>query len=519
MMAERKTMMSRIFARPRILAVPLVCLVLAFVIGSAFVLVKSPNASAATTLGSAAAATGRVFGSSVRGNVLSSNTTYSNTLGTQFTGVTPENEMKWDTTEATQNTFNFAPADQIVSFAQSHSMKIRGHTLVWHSQEPSWIMNLTGSSAVLSAMNNHITTEMKHFAGKIWYWDVVNEAFNDDGTRGSDVFQNQIGNNYIADAFTTARAADPNAKLCYNDFNIEGMNAKSNAVFSMVQSFKASGVPIDCVGFQSHFIVGQIPADYQANLQRFANLGVDVQITELDVRMPTPASTANLNQQATDYSTVVKACLAVSRCTDITVWGVDDNDSWVPSTFSGQGAALIFDGNFQPKPAFNAIIQAFGGSTITPTPTPVPNTSLLTNGNTESGTTGWAVFGTGTLSSDTAVAHTGTHSLLDTGRTASWNGPSQNLTSKLTNGKSYTTSVWVRTQSGTPTAQVTMSLTANGTTTFITLAPGKAVNTSGWTQLTGTATVSWSGTLTTAVWYVETTAGTDNLLVDDASFQ
>src|SRR5512134_3542918 len=125
---------------------------------------------------------------------------------------------------------------------------------------------------------------------------------------------------------------------------------------------------------------------------------------------------------------------------------------------------------------------------------------ILTNGNMESGATGWSVFGAGTLASNTSVVHGGTRSLLHTGRTASWNGPTQSLTSKLVNGGSYTTSIWVRTQSGTPSAKVTLQLTANGTTSYITVAPAKTVNSTGWTQLTGTATVSWSGTLSAANW-------------------
>jgi len=135
----------------------------------------------------------------------------------------------------------------------------------------------------------------------------------------------------------------------------------------------------------------------------------------------------------------------------------------------------------------------------------------------ESGTTGWSVFGAGTVASNTSVFHGGTHSVLHTGRTASWNGPRQDVTSKLSNGSSYTTSIWVRTQSGTPSAKVTLQVTANGTTNYVTLAPSKTVNSTGWTQLTGTATVSWSGTLSSASFYVETAAGTDNLYIDDAS--
>jgi hypothetical protein len=144
--------------------------------------------------------------------------------------------------------------------------------------------------------------------------------------------------------------------------------------------------------------------------------------------------------------------------------------------------------------------------------------NILTNGNIESGTNGWSVFGAGTIATNTSVVHGGTASLLRSGRTAAWNGPSQDLTSKLSNGKSYTASVWMRTQTGSPTGKVTLALTANGTTNYLALAQG-AVNSSSWTQLTGAATVSWTGTLTSARLYVETTSGTDNFFIDDASMQ
>jgi non-reducing end alpha-L-arabinofuranosidase len=147
------------------------------------------------------------------------------------------------------------------------------------------------------------------------------------------------------------------------------------------------------------------------------------------------------------------------------------------------------------------------------------SSNVLTNGDTEAGTTGWSVFGSGTLASNTSVVHSGSRSLLLTGRTAAWNSISQSLTSQLTNGKSYTTNVWIRTQTGTPSAKVTMALTANGSTSYITLTPATAVNSSGWTLLSGSATVSWSGTLSNARWYVETVSGTDSFYIDDASFQ
>jgi Glycosyl hydrolase family 62/Carbohydrate binding domain len=144
---------------------------------------------------------------------------------------------------------------------------------------------------------------------------------------------------------------------------------------------------------------------------------------------------------------------------------------------------------------------------------------LLTNGSIESGTTGWSVFGGGTLSASTSPVHGGSRSLLHSGRTAEWNGPRQSVTGLLTSGRSYTTSVWVRTQSGATTAKVTLQLTAGGTTSYVTLAPAAAVSSSGWTQLSGTSTVSWSGTLSSANLYVETASGTDGLHIDDASLR
>ena len=231
---------------------------------------------------------GRYFGSDMTGNLLSQSTV-TQLQSQQFNMVTPGNEMKWDTTEPSNGTFNFGPGDQIVSYAQANSERVRCHNLVWHSQLPSWVSSLP-SSQVQAAMETHITTEATHYKGKCYAWDVVNEPFNADGTFTADVFFNAMGSGYIADALRTAHAADPNAKLYLNDFNIEGQNAKSNAMFSLAQSLLSQGVPLNGIGFESHFILGQIPSDMQANMQRFANLGLDVAVTELDDRITLPAS-------------------------------------------------------------------------------------------------------------------------------------------------------------------------------------------------------------------------------------
>ncbi|KUL63481.1 1,4-beta-xylanase [Streptomyces sp. NRRL S-1521] len=311
----------------------------------------SGTAHAASTLGESASAKGRYFGTAVAANHLGE-APYAATLNTEFNSVTPENEMKWDALEASRGSFTYGAADRIVSHAQSRGMKVRGHTLVWHSQLPGWVGSL-GAGDLRTAMNNHITQVMRHYQGKIHSWDVVNEAFQDgsSGARRSSPFQDKLGNGFIEEAFRTARAADPAAKLCYNDYNTDGVNAKSNAVYAMVKDFKQRGVPIDCVGFQSHFnSQSPVPADYRQNLQRFADLGVDVQITELDIEGSGAA-------QASSYANVVQACLAVTRCTGITVWGVTDKYSWRAS-----GTPLLFDGDYNKKPAYASTLAALGGT-------------------------------------------------------------------------------------------------------------------------------------------------------------
>ncbi|MGW7290408.1 endo-1,4-beta-xylanase [Streptomyces sp. NPDC054847] len=329
----------------------------AAVMAAAGTVAMEGTAYAAGTLGASAAEKGRYFGTAVAANHLGESP-YVSTLNTEFNSVTPENEMKWDALEKSRNSFSYGPADQIVSHAQSRNMKVRGHTLVWHSQLPSWVGSLNATE-LRSAMNNHITQVMQHYRGKIHSWDVVNEAFQDgsSGARRSSPFQDKLGNGFIEEAFRTARAADPAAKLCYNDYNTDGQNAKSNAVYNMVKDFKQRGVPIDCVGFQSHFnSASPVPSDYEANLKRFADLGVDVQVTELDIE-------GSGSSQADSYSRAVNACLAVTRCTGITVWGITDKYSWRAS-----GTPLLFDGNYTKKPAYHSVLAALGGSAGTPDP-------------------------------------------------------------------------------------------------------------------------------------------------------
>ena len=317
--------------------------------------------AAGSTLQAAAAESGRYFGTAIAANKLSESA-YTTIANREFNMITAENEMKLDATEPNQNQFNFTNGDRIVNWALSNGKQVRGHTLAWHSQQPGWMQNMSGS-ALRSAMLNHVTQVATHYRGQIHSWDVVNEAFQD-GSSGArrDSNLQRTGNDWIEAAFRAARAADPNAKLCYNDYNTDDWShAKTQAVYNLVRDFKARGVPIDCVGLQSHFNAqSPVPSNYQTTLSSFAALGVDVQITELDIE-------GSGSAQADNYRRVVEACLAVSRCTGISVWGVRDTDSW-----RAGGTPLLFDGNGNKKAAYNSTLDTLNGGGTNPDPDPEP---------------------------------------------------------------------------------------------------------------------------------------------------
>ncbi|KAH9851366.1 endo-beta-1,4-glucanase [Lenzites betulinus] len=275
-----------------------------------------------------------------------------------FGQITAENSMKWDATEPQQGVFTFTQGDQIANLATSQGKLLRGHNCVWHQQLPNWVTAGNFNAQQLTAIvQNHCSTVVSHYKGRVW--DVVNEPLNDDGSFRQDVFFNTLGSGYIATALRAAKAADPNAKVYINDFNIEGTGAKATAMKNLVKTLKSQGVPIDGIGLQSHFIVGEVPTTLVQNMQEFTALGVEVAITELDIRMTLPETAALLQQQKNDFQTVISACRQVQGCVGVTLWDFTDKFSFVPSTFPGQGAATPWDQNLVKKPAFDGVVAGF----------------------------------------------------------------------------------------------------------------------------------------------------------------
>jgi endo-1,4-beta-xylanase len=303
-----------------------------------------------------------LIGTAVDMDALASDPTYKAAIAREFNTVTPENVMKWETVEPQQGATDFSQGDALVRFARANNQAVRGHTLVWHSQLPAWLTAGTFTPAQLrDILRRHIFEEAGHFRGRIYAWDVVNEAFNEDGTLRETIWLNALGPGYIADAFRWAHQADPHAKLYYNDYNLESIGPKSDAALALVRQLKAQRVPIDGVGFQGHLgIQYPYPETFGENLERFAAAGVDVGITEADVRMILPVTPEKLATQARYFGDMMRSCVAVRRCVSFTLWGFTDKYSWVPGFFEGEGAATPLDEQFQPKPAYFALRHALG---------------------------------------------------------------------------------------------------------------------------------------------------------------
>lgn len=308
-------------------------------------------------------------GAALNPDTLSGNeAVYANTVRLQFNLPSPENATKWAALRPAQYTFDWTDADVFARFARAGGQAARGHTLVWHNSIPTW---LTGggfsTDQIRELLFHHIDTVVGRYRNEMFCWDVVNEAFNNDGTLRDSFWYNQPGigyatngTRYLEEAFRRAAAAAPAAQLFYNDYDAETLNAKSDAIYAMAQDFLSRGVPLHGIGFQMH----RTGLDYTSlrnNFKRFNDLGLDLHLTEMDIRIPVTngvATAADLADQAEVYWNIVGVALGQPRFKVLQTWGFTDKYSWIPGFFPGYGAALLFDENYQRKPAYWAVWNA-----------------------------------------------------------------------------------------------------------------------------------------------------------------
>lgn len=290
-----------------------------------------------------------------------SNPDHAGLLARQFNLLAVENAMKWEVLHPEPDRYDFSQGDALVAFARAHDMAVYGHVLVWDLQQPAWLTEGEHTRQEwIQILCQHIKTVVSHYRGQIYAWDVVNEAFENEGPLRDTHWLRVIGPEYIPMAFQWAREADPDALLIYNEHSAEGLNKKSQAVYAMLQSLLGMGAPIDGVGLQMHvFLDGPTRQELAENMRRLAELGLQVHITEMDVR--TYASEAGpaekMAAQAEVYRAALGACLEAPSCNVFATWGLSDRYSWIPSFFNHPDAPLLFDENGQPKPAYQAVIE------------------------------------------------------------------------------------------------------------------------------------------------------------------
>jgi endo-1,4-beta-xylanase len=318
-------------------------------------------------------ATDLPVGAAVDAELLRTDEAYRRTLVREFSAITPENAMKWAPAHPAEDEWRFGPADRLVDFAEAHGMRVHGHTLVWHRQLPGWLTRDLSRRAVAHRLTVHVETLVGRYRGRVAAWDVVNEAVSAAGTLRPTVFLRALGPGYVAEAFRLAHAADPGARLYYNDHGAEGRGWKADAVLALVRRLLDQGVPIHGVGLQMHLRATHPPRPdaIRANVARLAALGLEVRISEMDVRIRRVRRPDPLAVQRRVYGDAIAACAGMPGFAGVTFWGVTDRHSWVHEEF-GEDAPLLFDRDYAPKPAYLGALAALAATRRDPPPSAIP---------------------------------------------------------------------------------------------------------------------------------------------------
>ena len=484
--------------------------------------VDGPCAAASpdSPLSRAACDAGVLVGTAVRSAALPDKPNYTNVITREFTYVTPENEMKWRWLQPMNgNNWDFSQADTIVAAAETGGLAVKGHTLIWHDAMPSHLSESTTAPRMNQAIASHIEQTMLHYRDKVVAFDVVNEAFNDDGTMRESLFYNVLGADYITKAFTEAdkwtHKAGYDIDLIYNDFGILSINPKSDAVYALMTDLLAQGVPVDGVGIQAHIEAISPPSldGILSNFQRFEELGLSVNISEMDVRVreASGSSADKLALQQQIYHKVAYACAISPNCTAVTVWGVNDNQSWVDQFFGADDPLLLNDNN-QRKPAYRGMVDGF--RKIDPGEGNL-SANLASAGSFETDIHGFYARGKARIWRTPIATHSGKLSLRCGERTAAHQGPALRLTGKVQPNYTYAVSAFVQllnSQEASATLNLDVSCRERDKRTIV-LGRGQ-VSDRGFNEISGTFVVP-DCTVTDLSLYINGPDAAVEILVDD----
>lgn len=286
---------------------------------------------------------------------------YNEKATNQFNSVTPENEFKPAFLHPEENFFNWNDADSLVAFAEETNKRLHGHTLIWHQQLPAWMNNFQGDANAWDQMlKNHVQTIVTHFKGKVKAWDVVNEAFNEDGSLRESIWLENMGNNYIEKAFIYAHEADPDALLFYNDYNLEWNSRKRNGVLKFFDELRGKGVRVDGMGLQMHIdACNGKPLEYANAFDDVVDHEYLLHLSEIDISVnPKNKTVENLDDLLYDQAILLGKIvddynsLPAAYQYGMTFWGVSDAHSWIRGFYNREDYPLLYDDNYQVKPCY-----------------------------------------------------------------------------------------------------------------------------------------------------------------------
>lgn len=307
------------------------------------------------------------IGAAMNPNLLTNNTAYRQTAQREFSSVTAENYLKMGNVHPAQDRYDWTGSDALVNFAEQNKQRMHGHTCIWHQSLPAWVTNFKGDSVAWEGLfKSHIQTVVSHYKGRIAAWDVVNEAFTDEGTLRPSLWLTHLGPDYVARAFRYARQADPAVKLFYNEYGHEYSPKRTAAVVALAADFKRRGIPIDGLGLQMHTHIGLADASIETAIKAVAATGLLVHISELDVRVNQAKKTdyllndADTQKQRQKFAAIVRAYRTLvpqPQQYGITTWNIGDADSWIPAFCSCTDFPLPFDKQYAKKPAYQGLLD------------------------------------------------------------------------------------------------------------------------------------------------------------------
>lgn len=470
------------------------------------------------SLRAAAAAAGKLIGVAVEAPALRSDPSYAEVLSREFDYVTPEDAGKWGPLAPTPDTQTWDDLDAIVALAEEQGQAIKGHTFVWHRQMPTWVNDAMSAEELRAALQSHIEATLARYRGKIRAWDVVNEAVDVNTESGytDSVFYRTLGPSYIEEAFNFARAADPDVLLFYNEVGIERLGPKADFTYAMLQDLIARGVPIDGIGLQSHVSIHRYPAesDLRANIRRFAELGLRVNISEADARtLLMPGDQASRWQaQRLAFQQIVGACVVEPGCEGVTLWGFTDRYTWINDDGS-MDEPLIFDVDYLPKPAYDGVLAGLAGTL------PLPGDNVIENGDFAADAAGWSATA-GELAVAAAVDRAGLAACVS-GRTAETDALAQSgLLPRLQAGGPYAFSAQVRLRGATEgTVNATLSVEVDGQAPSELSLATRNVTDSEWREVAGYVGLGFEGTPTALQLQIQGPGAGVDLCVADVRLQ